>query len=74
MRKFIKITECNGNVILINVDRIEHITLGTKGTDTYIKLLANNSGKENYFFIKETVEDVWNMMDDEQIISMDVIK
>lgn len=59
---FIKVTECNGNIVLINVDRIEHMTLGTKGTDTYIKLLNNKSNeakRENYFFVKESIDQIW---------------
>lgn len=65
MTKFIKLTEYDGNLIVLNTDRIEHLTLGAKGSDTYIKLI-NNSGKlsdaqtkENYFFVKETVEEIY---------------
>lgn len=81
MTKFIKLTECNGDLVLLNIDRIEHITLGSKGTDTYIKLLSNLQGKpnesiinkENYFFVKETVEQIWDMLEDEMLIGMDAI-
>lgn len=68
MTKFIKVTECNGNIVVLNTARIEHFALGTKGTDTYIKLLNNSSkptetpGKENYFFVKESVEQLWEML------------
>lgn len=69
MTKFIKLTECNGVLVLINIDRIEHITLGSKGNDTYIKLLSNAQGKpneppnkENYFFVRESVQDIWNAL------------
>lgn len=58
MAKFIKLTECKGNVIIINTARIEHITLGAKGTDTYVKLFE----KENYFFVKETIEAIWGLL------------
>lgn len=64
MTQFIKLTECNNGVVLINVDRIEHITKGSKSPDTYIKMLGNFLGKsepqkETYFFVKESVEDIW---------------
>lgn len=62
MIKFLKLTECNGQPVLINIERIEHSTVGAKGNDTYIKLLKNSEGKENYFFVKESVEDIWNML------------
>lgn len=78
--KFIKLTECNNNVMLLNADRIEHVCIGSKGTDTYVKLLSNNQGKlnepankENYFFVKETVEQIWNMLHDEMLTGMDAI-
>lgn len=61
MTKFIKVTECNGLVLLLNADRID-ICLGAKGNDTYIKLLKNSEGKENYFFVKESVEQIWEML------------
>lgn len=80
MTKFIKLTECNGDLVLLNVDRIEHITLGSKGNDTYIKLLSNIQGKpnepvnkENYFFVKESVSEIWDMLQDEVLIGMDAI-
>lgn len=80
MTQFIKLTECNGNAVLINTNRIEHITKGSKGFDTYIKLLNNPStklneapNKENYFFVKESIEDIWNMLDNNQLVSMDII-
>jgi hypothetical protein len=69
MTKFIKLTECKGSIIIINVERIEHLTLGAKGTDTYIKMLSNLQGKpneplnkENYFFVKESMDTVWEML------------
>lgn len=58
MTKFVKLTECKGNIVIINTARIEHITLGAKGTDTYIKLFE----KDNYFFVKEKLEAVWAML------------
>lgn len=61
MTKFIKVTEHNGSVQLLNVSRIESVCLGAKGNDTYIKLLKN-SERENYFFVKESVEQVWEML------------
>lgn len=71
MIKFIKLTECKGNTIILNTSRIEHITLGAKGTDTYIKMLSNLQGKpneplnkENYFFVKESMNIVWEMLQD----------
>lgn len=71
MTKFIKLTECNGNTIIVNIDRVEHFTKGAKGIDTYIKMLSNLQGKpneplnkENYFFVKESVDDVWRMLND----------
>lgn len=63
MTKFIKLTEHNGNVILLNTDRIESVCFGAKGSDTYVKLLKNSENRENYFFVKESVEDIWNMLD-----------
>lgn len=63
MTKFIKLTESKGNIVIINVARIEHITMGSKGNDTYVKLIANGDGKENYFFVKESVGDAWSMLD-----------
>lgn len=79
MTKFIRLTECKGSIIIINVERIEHITLGAKGTDTYIKMLSNLQGKpnellnkENYFFIKESMDIVWEMLQGE-LISTDAI-
>lgn len=68
MTLFIKLTECKGNTIVLNIDRIEHITLGAKGTDTYIKLINNYQpkfnelSKENYFFVKESIEVIWGMI------------
>lgn len=62
MTKFIKLTECDGQVLILNIDRIEHICLGAKGTDTYIKMLKNSSDKESYFFVKEKLEDIWLML------------
>lgn len=62
MTKFIKVTECNGNMLLLNADRIENVCLGAKGTDTYVKLLKTGESKENYFFVKESVEAIWNML------------
>lgn len=63
MTKFIKVTECNGSTLLLNTSQIENVCIGAKGTDTYIKLLKNaNSGKENYFFVKEPVKEIWNML------------
>lgn len=62
MTKFIKLTECNGKAVLINTARIENICLGAKGQDTYIKLLKNDDNKENYFFVKETVDQIWGML------------
>lgn len=69
MTKFIKLTECNGNEIIINVDCIEHITKGSKGTDTYIKMLSH---KENYFFVKESVDDIWVALNIRQAITYDI--
>lgn len=62
MTKFIKVTECNGLVLILNADRIENVCIGAKGNDTYIKLLKNSENKENYFFVKETVEQIWEML------------
>lgn len=62
---FIKLIEHNGNLIILNTDRIDHITIGTRGEDTYIKMIGTNNGtslKENYFFVKETIESIWNML------------
>lgn len=58
MNNFIKLTECKGNVLILNTDRIEHITLGAKGNDTYIKLFE----KENYFFVRESIDVIWDMV------------
>lgn len=62
MTRFIKLIECKGKAIILNTARIEHIQMGTKGNDTYIKMLANDQTKENYFFVTETVEDIWLAM------------
>lgn len=72
--QFIRLTECNGNVVIINVNQIEHITVGTRGQDTYVKLIGNTynpkpteiMGKEKYFFVKETVEDIWVWLKEKQ--------
>lgn len=58
MTKFIKLTECKGGVLIINTARIEHIILGAKGTDTYIKC------KDNFFFVKESLDTIWKLLND----------
>lgn len=81
MIKFIKLTECKGNTIILNADRIEHITLGAKGTDTYIKMLSNLQGKpneplnkENYFFVRESIDDIFRMIEKYDLMGMDAIE
>lgn len=69
MTKFIKLTECNGNTIIVNADRVEHFTKGSKGTDTYIKMLSH---KENYFFVKESVNDIWVALNIGQNVIYDI--
>lgn len=65
MIQFMKLTEYNGDAVIINVNQIEHIIKGTKGQDTFVKLIGNTytkpneTPKEKYFFVKETVEDIW---------------
>lgn len=79
MTHFIKLIECDGRVLILNTDRIEHICLGAKGFDTYVKLLGNpnnksneNMGKENYFFVKESIEDIWIALNVDQNVTYDV--
>jgi hypothetical protein len=64
MTKFIKLHETCGNdtvkAVLISVECIEHVTIGKKGTDTYVKLITPShvAAKESWFFVKETVEEI----------------
>lgn len=78
MLKFIKLTECKGNIIILNTAQIEHITLGTKGTDTFIKMLSkpNDIIKENYFFVRESVDEVWLQLTDnsKQVVIMTAVE
>lgn len=76
MTKFIKLTECKGNTVILNTAQIEHITLGTKGTDTFIKMLSkpNEITKENYFFVRESVDEVWEkLLPYRELVGMDAI-
>lgn len=61
MTKFIKVNEQYGNnqtyPLLINCDYIRTIKLGEKGKDTIIYLT-----NDKYFFVKETVDQIWFMI------------
>lgn len=63
MTKFIKLTEVyqSGNTvtILINTENMLAIKLSEKGKDTHIQM---KDGK--YFFVKQTVDQIWEMLGD----------
>lgn len=65
MTKFIRVSEVCGNdvtkTVLINADHIEHVKVGNKGTDTFIKLITpsrTNEAKGSWFFVKESLEQI----------------
>lgn len=65
MAKFIRVSEVCGNdvvkTVLINVDTIEHIKVGNKGTDTFIKLITPSpklTDRTGWFFVKESLEQI----------------
>lgn len=61
MIKFIKLTEANGNILIVNTTQIEHFTLGAKGKDIFIKMIKNGD-KENCFFVQESIDTIWSMI------------
>lgn len=66
MVRFIALTETSNNrTILINVASIIYVTKGQK-EDTYIRVSGAmddaGKGKTFYFFVKETVEDIRNLL------------
>ena len=64
MTKFIMVHECAPNdqngkrTLIINVDCIEHVTIGNKGKDSYIKL----RGAAGFFFIRETLDQIYGQL------------
>lgn len=78
MTNFIKLTQYDGKPVILNIAYIEHICIGSKGTDTYIRLLPiyqgkANVSKENYFFVKESIEEVWNMLDNRVLTGIEAL-
>ena len=61
MTKFIMVHECAPNdqngkrTLIINVDCIEHVTIGNKGKDSYIKL----RGAAGFFFVREALDEIY---------------
>lgn len=71
MIKFIKLTEKykNGNStpILLNAGCIKSIKISDQGKDTHVLMQDNK-----YYFVTESVEDIWNMLNSKPITITDV--
>ncbi len=63
MIKFIKLTEVYGNNVtkplLLNSAHIASIKIAQKGIDTHICM---SGPVVKYYFVKESVEDIWEML------------
>lgn len=68
MTKFIKVTEVykDGKIspIIIQTDNILSIKLSDKGKDTHVCMKDTK-----YYFVKESVEEIWNMLVSVPILS-----
>lgn len=68
MTKFIMLNESlvrgDTKKLLLPVDRIIHVqgSLKESGRDTHIRVLTSDENKSSYYFVKETVEEVWEKL------------
>lgn len=67
--KFIKLTEKlnrgETKALLLNVAYISHVQAGLNGSDTHIRMCTGNGNatdRATYYFVKESFEEVWNMI------------
>lgn len=72
MTKFIKLTESNGpnSTVLLNVASIGAIQSGNR-KDVYVRMTYNMIDKEGkpkteYYFVKESIDDIWMMLNPDQ--------
>ena len=62
---FIMLHEIKGakvNKVLLNTDWLKHAKPADNTSDTYIKLVKGENDCPSFFFVRETVEEIYGMI------------